>query len=245
VKNLYARILAKVQRKQGLGKKKFMVWTPLFIRAGGSFKKSPRFDRCEFSGGHVSTPMFRGWHFLPKFESFHGNRSSESTRFPEGLVLGNSIKHLHPRNVELSKFMKQVCESIMEERSNFVERGDHEEILMYFECFTSFWTSVKIMAKLVFCVRTFNLFQDVWLSRNSGIGRLQKSESRNSRSSGIMNLRSSGIMNLQNYAVRNLRNSSQDVWRSSWMRYSGVNRKPSQIRLFKSPGLKCELVADM
>jgi hypothetical protein len=37
--------------------------------------------------------------FLPEFKSFHGNRSSESTHFPEGLVLGNSGKTLHPQNV--------------------------------------------------------------------------------------------------------------------------------------------------
>jgi hypothetical protein len=44
------------------------------------------------------------WHsegdvFLLKFKGFRGIGSSESTRFPEGLVLGNSGKTCHPRNV--------------------------------------------------------------------------------------------------------------------------------------------------
>jgi hypothetical protein len=104
-KNLYARMLAKIRRKQGLGKKLLLHKPPLFIvaREGGSFKKSPRFDSCEFSGGRVSNPMFRGWRFLPEFRIFRGNGSSESTRFPEGLVLGNSGKTLHPQNVEFDE----------------------------------------------------------------------------------------------------------------------------------------------
>jgi hypothetical protein len=41
--------------------------------------------------------------FFTKVQNFCGNRSSESTRFPEGLVLGNSVKPLHPRNVRVLK----------------------------------------------------------------------------------------------------------------------------------------------
>jgi hypothetical protein len=59
----------------------------------------------------MSTLTFRGLRFLPEFKSFRGNGSSESTRFPEGLVLGKSVKPLHPRNVGLSKLMEQVRES--------------------------------------------------------------------------------------------------------------------------------------
>jgi hypothetical protein len=44
--------------------------------------------------------------FLLKFKDFRGIRSSESTRFPEGLVLGNSGKTCHPRIVEFD----EVCE---------------------------------------------------------------------------------------------------------------------------------------
>jgi hypothetical protein len=95
--------------------KKFYGANPSIYRGeGGSFKKPPRFDSCEFSGGRVSTPTFRGWRFLPKFKSFRGNGSSESTRFPEGLVLGNSVK---PFTLETSDcrnswnmFVKQLWE---------------------------------------------------------------------------------------------------------------------------------------
>jgi hypothetical protein len=74
---------------------------------GGSLKKSPWFDRCEFSGGRVSTPTFRGWRFSPEFESFRGNGSSESTRFPEGLVLRNLGENLTPTE-------RQICQSLRE-----------------------------------------------------------------------------------------------------------------------------------
>jgi hypothetical protein len=100
----------KVRRKQGPVKIFYDVNLSIYRGEGGSFKKLPRFDRCEFSRGCVSTPTFLGWCFLPKFKSFRGNGSSESTRSPEGLVLGNSVKPLHPRNVGLSKFVEQVRE---------------------------------------------------------------------------------------------------------------------------------------
>jgi hypothetical protein len=109
-------MLAKVRKKQGLGEKNFYgANLSIYGGEGGSFKKSPRFDRCEFSGGRVSI-----------------------LTFPEVLVLGNSVKPLQPRYVGLSKFMIQVREAFMGERFSFVKRGDHEEILMHFGCFTSF-----------------------------------------------------------------------------------------------------------
>jgi hypothetical protein len=46
----------------------------------------------------VSTPTPRVT-FLPEFKDIRGIGSSESTRFPEGLVLGNLGKTLHPRSV--------------------------------------------------------------------------------------------------------------------------------------------------
>jgi hypothetical protein len=73
----------------------------IYMGGGGTFKNLPRFNRCEIYGGRVSTPTFQGWRFLPEFIEFRGNGSSESTHFPEGLVLGNSIKPCHPRNVSV------------------------------------------------------------------------------------------------------------------------------------------------
>jgi hypothetical protein len=89
----------KFREKQGNGEKLLQWELSIYRGKGGSFKKTSRFDLCEVSEGRVSTPTFRGWHFLLEFESFCGNGSSESTCFPEGLVLGNSAKHLHPRRV--------------------------------------------------------------------------------------------------------------------------------------------------
>jgi hypothetical protein len=41
--------------------------------------------------------------FLLKFKDFRGIGSMESTRFPEGLVLGNSGKTCPPRNIEFDE----------------------------------------------------------------------------------------------------------------------------------------------
>jgi hypothetical protein len=40
--------------------KKFYSSSPLFIGVRGQFQEMPRFDRCDLSGGRVSTPTFRG-----------------------------------------------------------------------------------------------------------------------------------------------------------------------------------------
>jgi hypothetical protein len=85
--------------KRGSGENFLQRELSIYRDEGGSFKNLPRFDRCEVSGGRMSTPTFRGWHFLLKFKGFRGIGSSESARFPEGLVLGNSGKTCHPRNV--------------------------------------------------------------------------------------------------------------------------------------------------
>jgi hypothetical protein len=82
---------------------------------GSSFQKSPRFDRCEFFRGRVSTPTFRGWRFLPEFKSFYGNRSSESTRFLEGLVLANLGENITPTEL-------RICRSSWDEFSGDVRK---------------------------------------------------------------------------------------------------------------------------
>jgi hypothetical protein len=51
--------------------------------------------------------------FNREFVGFRGNGSSESTRFPEGLVLGNSVKPCHPRKVGFPKFMERVREAAL------------------------------------------------------------------------------------------------------------------------------------
>jgi hypothetical protein len=73
----------------------------LFIGARGQFHKlaSIRLLR-DFWRAHVHSDVPRVT-FFTKLQSFHGIESSESTRFPEGLVLGNSGKIRHPQNVNL------------------------------------------------------------------------------------------------------------------------------------------------
>jgi hypothetical protein len=121
-----AKILDNLQESWWTGEKILRPRHTIY-RGGGSFKNQPRFDRCEISGGRVSTPTFRGWRFLPEFVGFRGNRSSESTRFPEGLVLGNSVRHCHPRNVGLPIFMKQVRETAIGKKFIFIKKGWNEE----------------------------------------------------------------------------------------------------------------------
>jgi hypothetical protein len=102
--------------------KNFYGTSSLFLGVGGSFKKLPRYDRCEFFGGHVSTSTFWGWHFLPEYESFRGIRSSESTRFPEGLVLGNWAKTLHLQNVGFAEFVNKFVDHLQSGRFCFMRR---------------------------------------------------------------------------------------------------------------------------
>jgi hypothetical protein len=42
------------------------------------------------------------------------------------VVLGNLVKSCHPRNVGLSKFIKQVREAALRERYRFMKKGEGE-----------------------------------------------------------------------------------------------------------------------
>jgi hypothetical protein len=76
----------------------------LFIGARGAVSRN-RLDStvARFPEDVCSLRPSKGDVFLLKFKDFRGIKSSESTRFPEGLVLGNSGKTCHPRNVEFLK----------------------------------------------------------------------------------------------------------------------------------------------
>jgi hypothetical protein len=57
-----------------------------------------------------------------------GIGSSESTRLPEGLVLGNWAKTLHPRNVEFAEFVNKfvIClrgRKFFLEKETFVKKS--------------------------------------------------------------------------------------------------------------------------
>jgi hypothetical protein len=114
-----------------LGKwwKNFYSQGTLFIGEGGGVVSRTRLDSTVAKFPEDVCPLRRseGDVFLPKFKGFHGNRSLESTHFPEGLVLGNLVKPCHPRNVELSKFIKQVREAAVRERYRFMKKGWRRE----------------------------------------------------------------------------------------------------------------------
>jgi hypothetical protein len=87
--------------------KNFYSQGSLFIGAEGVVLEN-RLDSTVASFPEDACPLQRseGDVFSLKFKSFRGNRSSESTSSLEGLVLGNWVKVLHPRNVRMPKFMK-------------------------------------------------------------------------------------------------------------------------------------------
>jgi hypothetical protein len=68
--------------------------------------------------------------FYQNSRFIRGTGSSESTRFPEGLVLGNWAKTLHPRNVGSTKFVDKLVGLLREDCSVSREGNIHEEILM-------------------------------------------------------------------------------------------------------------------
>jgi hypothetical protein len=86
--------------------KNFYGESSLFIGARGYFKKTASIWPLRvFRKTCVHSDVLRVT-FSPEFESFRGIGSSESTRFPEGLVLGNSRKTLHLRNVGFVEFTR-------------------------------------------------------------------------------------------------------------------------------------------
>jgi hypothetical protein len=117
--------ILKVLLKVGRTVKIFYGQGTLFIgEEGGTFKNGPRFDRCEIYGGRVSTPTFRGWRFLPEFVGFRWNGSSESTHFPEGLVLGNSVKPCHLEKLDCRNSGSKFTKRLYEEGLHLWKRGE-------------------------------------------------------------------------------------------------------------------------
>jgi hypothetical protein len=58
------------------------------------------------------------------------NGSSESTRFPEGLVLGNWAKTFHPRNVGSAEFMNIFVNMPQEGNSVSWQGNVHKVVLL-------------------------------------------------------------------------------------------------------------------
>jgi hypothetical protein len=58
--NTSTKIFASFRRKQGSGEKLLRCKLSIYRGEGVVSRKLPRYDRCEKSGGRVSTPTFRG-----------------------------------------------------------------------------------------------------------------------------------------------------------------------------------------
>jgi hypothetical protein len=203
--------------------------------------------------------MFRGWRFLPKFWDFRGVRSSESTRFPEGLVLGNSGKHVTLETSGVMKFVKWVFRNVKpaKPRSRELAKiGNLEHAKLWSRELAKIW----------------NLEPAKLRSRElaiSGISNLRSSEVANLRRSGVLNLRSSGVANLWRSEALNLQSSygrepvktrshepvrswnresvdfenplksefgSHGVWRFPEWGDSQTSKKPSERRCLKKSG---------
>jgi hypothetical protein len=247
----------KFGEKRGSGQK-FLQWELSIYRGeGGSFQKTPRFDRCEVSGGRVSTLTFRGWRFLLKFKIFLGIGSSESTRFPEGLVLGNSGKTCHPRNagfVEIHEISFQVM----------FENDSRIRLLCVNMLSVSGW--LNLWRPGIMNMRNLEV-ANLW---RSGIHEHAKPWSRESvkiwnyesvkpwscKSMKIWNHESARLWSHEPAKLRNRESAKfgdlqkskfrgYGIWRFPWIRDSWISKKPSQNRYLKSPGLMCELVAGL
>jgi hypothetical protein len=76
-----------------------------------------------FPGGTYPLRCSEGDVFFTEIQDFiRGIGSSESTRFPEGLVLGNWTKTLHPRNVGFAEFMNNFVNHLQGGKLCFVRR---------------------------------------------------------------------------------------------------------------------------
>jgi hypothetical protein len=91
---------AKVRRKRGSGENFLQRELSIYRGEGGQFQEPASIRPLRgFRRTRVHSDVPRVM-FLLKFKGFRGIGSLESTRFHEELVLGNSGKTCHPRNVE-------------------------------------------------------------------------------------------------------------------------------------------------
>jgi hypothetical protein len=112
---------------------------------------------AHFQGGtRVHSDVPRVTFFTEILKIVHGNRSSKTTRFPEGLVLGNWAKTFHPRKIRVAKFM-----------NIFVNTSRRCSII--FRRFADFLTLCEIIAELESHCKSIFCF------RMTGIRRIQES----------------------------------------------------------------------
>jgi hypothetical protein len=104
--------------KRGRGENFLRRQLCIYRGEGGSSANTPRFDRCEVSGGRVSTPTFRGWRFFTEFLRFSWNWIVGVNPLPRGVSVGEFRKTYHPRNVDVY----EIC--VM----SFQEHRTHEDL---------------------------------------------------------------------------------------------------------------------
>jgi hypothetical protein len=172
--------MQEIVRRRRESSENFLQWKPSIYRGegGGQFKKTASIRPLRvFRRTRVHSDVRRVT-FLPEFISFHAIGSSESTRFPEGLMLGNSGETLHPRNVGFNGFHEISFQVMCENDSR------------------------------IWLLRVNLLSVSGWMNLwRSGIMKLQGLEIVNLWRTEVVDLWSSGIMNLWNFRSRNLRNS--------------------------------------
>jgi hypothetical protein len=100
-------MLANFRRKRRNGEKNLQRKRSIYRGKGGSFMKRLDMTVTIFPGDACPLRHYEGGVFYQNSRFIRGIGSSESTRFPEGLVLGNWAKTLHPRNVRDAKFMNK------------------------------------------------------------------------------------------------------------------------------------------
>jgi hypothetical protein len=92
MKSFAPKILQRAQRKWRSGEIKLLRRPSIYRGRGGSFKNA------RFKGDVCTLQRSEGDVFTEILRIVRGNGSSESTHFPEGLVLGYWLKTFHPRN---------------------------------------------------------------------------------------------------------------------------------------------------
>jgi hypothetical protein len=125
-----AKMLERIRRKRRHDEKFLRCKLSIYRGKGAVSRKRLDTTVAIFPGGRVSTLTFWGWRFFTGIRDYiRGIGSSESTRFPEGLVLGNWAKTLHPRNVgfaeirEINSWITSGWKVQFRERETFMKKS--------------------------------------------------------------------------------------------------------------------------
>jgi hypothetical protein len=193
----------------------------LFIGARGQFQEiASVWPLWVFQGTCVYSDVPRVMFFTRIRDFVRGIGSSESTRFPDGLVLGNWAKTLSPSKCWICRIHEKCRELSSTWKMLFRGKGNtHEDIQMKITHFADLLIICKNNSRIGFGLRVYCMFQDNW---------------------NLVRFRRSGTCGIQE-------SEGTSVRESRWVMIFGKKlresvKRPSQRRHFKSPGWKCELV---